>query len=78
MKQKKKFMGGKMSNCYDIEIKMNYFNENDSYEDMLEKKKEFEDEVEHHLSYFKEISKSEKRFVEERDDYYEDEIEEEK
>ena len=31
-----------MSNCYDIEIKMDYFYENDSYEDMLEKKKEFE------------------------------------
>ena len=28
-----------MSNNYDIEIKMDYFYESDSYEDMLEKKK---------------------------------------
>ena len=28
-----------MSNCYDIEIKMNYFNYSDSYKDMLKKKK---------------------------------------
>ena len=52
-----------MSNCYDIEIKMNYFNYSDSYEDMLKKKKEFESEVEDHLSYFKKISKSEKVFL---------------
>ena len=62
-----------MSNCYDIEIKMNYFNYSDSYEDMLKKKKEFESEVEDHLSYFKKISKSEKIFLEERDYHYEDE-----
>ena len=30
-----------MSNCYDIEIKMNYFDWGDDYEDMLEKKKNF-------------------------------------
>ena len=62
-----------MSNCYDIEIKMDYFYESDSFEDMLEKKKEFEDEIKHHLSYFKKISKSEKIFLEERDYHYEDE-----
>jgi len=61
-----------MSNCYDIEIKMNYFYENDSYEDMLEKKKEFEDEMKHHLNYFKKISKSEKVFLRERDYFYGD------
>ena len=55
-----------MSNCYDIEIKMDYFYENDSYEDMLEKKKEFEDEIKDHLNYFKKISKSKKVFLEER------------
>ena len=59
-----------MSNCYDIEIKMNYFNYSDSYEDMLKKKKEFESEVEDHLSYFKKISKSEKIFLEERNRCY--------
>jgi|TARA_R110002020_G_scaffold7490_1_gene31446 hypothetical protein len=61
-----------MSNCYDIEIKMNYFYANDSYEDMLKKKKEFEEEVKDHLSYFKKISKSEKIFLEERDYIYGD------
>ena len=61
-----------MSNCYDIEIKMDYFYENDSYEDMLEKKKEFEDQIKDHLNYFKKISKSKKVFLEERDYFYGD------
>ena len=47
-----------MSNTYDIEIKMDYFYQSDSYEDMLKKKKEFEEEVKDHLYYFKKISKS--------------------
>ena len=64
-----------MSNNYDIEIKMDYFNESDSYEDMLEKKKEFEEEVKDHLNYFKKISKSEKVFLEERDYFYGDDYE---
>ena len=64
-----------MSNTYDIEIKMDYFYESDSYEDMLEKKKEFEEEVKDHLNYFKEISKSEKIFLEERNRYYGDDYE---
>ena len=34
-----------MSNNYDIEIKMDYFYESDSYVDMLEKKQEFEEEI---------------------------------
>ena len=59
-----------MSNNYDIEIKMDYFYESDSYEDMLEKKKEFEEEVKDHLNYFKRISKNEKIFLEERDYFY--------
>ena len=59
-----------MSNCYDIEIKMDYFYQSDSYEDMLEKKKEFEEKVEDHLNYFKRISKNEKIFLEERDYFY--------
>lgn len=64
-----------MSNCYDIEIKMNYFNQCDSYEDMLEKKKEFEEEVKDHLNYFKKISKSEKVFLKEKDYFYGDDYE---
>ena len=63
-----------MSNCYDIEIKMNYFNYSDSFEDMLKKKKEFRDEIKSHLDYFMEISKSEKEFLEERDRCYGDDI----
>ena len=64
-----------MSNNYDIEIKMDYFYESDSYEDMLEKKKEFEEEVKDHLNYFKKISKSEKVFLKERDYFYGDDYE---
>ena len=54
-----------MSNNYDIEIKMDYFYESDSYEDMLEKKKEFEEEVQSHLNYFKQLAKSEKEYYSE-------------
>ena len=61
-----------MSNNYDIEIKMDYFYESDSYEDMLEKKKEFEDEIKDHLNYFKRISKSKKIFLKEKDRCYGD------
>jgi hypothetical protein len=54
-----------MSNCYDIEIKMDYFNAGDSYEDMLEKKKEFEEEVQSHLNYFNQLAKSKKEYYSE-------------
>lgn len=54
-----------MSNCYDIEIKMNYFNECDSYEDMLEKKKEFEEEMQSHLNYFNQLAESKKEYYSE-------------
>lgn len=64
-----------MSNNYDIEIKMDYFYESDSYEDMLKKKKEFEEEVKDHLNYFKKISKSEKVFLKEKDYFYGDDYE---
>ena len=64
-----------MSNCYDIEIKTDYFYQSDSYEDMLEKKKEFEDKVKDHLNYFKKISNSEKVFLKERDYFYGDDYE---
>ena len=64
-----------MSNTYDIEIKMDYFYESDSYEDMLKKKKKFEEEVKDHLNYFKKISKSEKIFLEERNYFYGDHYE---
>ena len=64
-----------MSNNYDIEIKMDYFYESDSYEDMLEKKKEFEEEIKDHLNYFKKIFKSEKVFLKERDYFYGDDYE---
>ena len=64
-----------MSNNYDIEIKTDYFYESDSYEDMLKKKKEFEEEIKDHLNYFKKISKSEKVFLKERDYFYGDDYE---
>ena len=51
-----------MSNCYDIEIKMNYFNYSDSYKDMLKKKKEFFDEAKDIMNYFNKISKIEKAY----------------
>lgn len=59
-----------MSNTYDIEIKMNYFYESDTYEEMIRRKNKFEEEVKDHLNYFKKISKSKKIFLEERDYYY--------
>ncbi len=59
-----------MSNTYDIEIKMDYFYESDSYEEMIRRKNKFEEEVKDHLNYFKKISKSKKIFLEERDYYY--------
>ena len=62
-----------MSNCYDIEIKMNYFDWGDDYEDMLEKKKEFFDEAKDIMNYFKRISKSEKAYLKEWDIMYKEE-----
>ncbi len=59
-----------MSNTYDIEIKMNYFYESDTYEEMIRRKNKFEEEVKDNLNYFKKISKSKKIFLEERDYYY--------
>ena len=56
-----------MSNCYDIEIKMNYFNYSDSYKDMLKKKKEFFDETKDIMNYFNKISKSEKAYYSEHE-----------
>ena len=56
-----------MSNCYDIEIKMDYFNECDSFEDMLENKKEFFDEVKDIMNYFNKISKSKKAYYSEHE-----------
>ena len=65
-----------MSNCYDIEIKMNYFNYSDSYKDMLKKKKEFFDEAKDIMNYFNKISKSEKVYLEEWDIMYGEEADE--
>ena len=64
-----------MSNTYDIEIKMNYFYESDTYEEMIRRKNKFEEEVKDHLNYFKKISKSEKVFLKERDYFYGDDYE---
>mgnify|MGYP003139496923 CR=1 FL=1 len=66
-----------MSNCYDIEIKMDYFNECDSYEDMLENKKEFFDEVKDIMNYFNKISKSKKAYYSEHELSFPEEVENE-
>ena len=63
-----------MSNCYDIEIKMDYFNECDSYEDMLENKKEFFDEVKDIMNYFNKISKSKKAYYSEHELSFPEEV----
>ena len=49
-----------MSNCYDINIKQNYWECSDTFEDMLKKKKQFEKQVKYHLDYFEKISTKEK------------------
>ena len=63
-----------MSNCYDIEIKMDYFNECDSYEDMLENKKEIFDEVKDIMNYFNKISKSKKAYYSEHELSFPEEV----
>ena len=45
-----------MSNCYDINIKQNYWEYSDTFEDMLKRKKEFKKQVKDHLDYFETIS----------------------
>ena len=62
-----------MSNCYDIDIKQDYWNQGDSFEDMLEKKKEFIEQVNFHLDYFKSISTKEK-YQEAYDEIYLEEV----
>ena len=49
-----------MSNCYDIDIQLDYFLSGDSYEDMLKNKKEWDKQVKIHNDYFKKISTKEK------------------
>ena len=51
-----------MSNCYDIEIKMNYFMSGTSYKESLEDLKKFQDEVESHLGYWEDTCDSEEAF----------------
>ena len=61
-----------MSICYDIEIKMNYFDECDSYEDMLEKKKEFFDKAKDIMNYFNKIARSEKVYTRHKENAFGD------
>ena len=49
-----------MSNCYDIDIKLNYFESGSSYEDMLENKKSWERQVKEHINFFKTIDTKQK------------------
>ena len=48
-----------MANCYDIDIKMDYFLSGRSFEDVLENKKRWEELVERHNSVFERISTKE-------------------
>ena len=48
-----------MANCYDIDIKMDYFLSGNSFEDVLENKKRWEELVERHNSVFERISTKE-------------------
>ena len=59
-----------MSNCYDIEIKMNYFMSGTSYEESLEDLKKFQDEIESHLGYWEDTCDSEEAFNEEWNKIY--------
>ena len=59
-----------MSNCYDINIKLNYFMSGDDYEMMLENKKEWEEEVAYHNKIFEEISSSKEKYQEAWDEIY--------
>jgi hypothetical protein len=49
-----------MSNISDIHIQQDYWNQGDSFDDMLTKKQEFLNAVKFHLDYFESISTKEK------------------
>ena len=59
-----------MSNCYDIEMQMNYFMSGTSYEESLEDLKKFREEVESHLGYWEDTCDSEEAFNEEWNKLY--------
>ena len=59
-----------MSNCYDIEMKMNYFMSGTSYEESLEDLKKFQDEIENHLEYWEDTCNNEESFNEEWNKIY--------
>jgi|TARA_R110000765_G_C18486570_1_gene553366 hypothetical protein len=64
-----------MANCYDINIKIDYFLSGDSYETMLENKNKWEKEVSEHNKYFEGISTKEKYQKEWNEVYGESEVE---
>jgi hypothetical protein len=49
-----------MANSYDIDIKLDYFLSGSSFEDVLENKKRWEEEVERHNDFFESINTKEK------------------
>jgi len=49
-----------MSNIFDIHIEQDYWNQGDSFDDMLVKKQEFLEVVAFHLDYYDSISTKEK------------------
>lgn len=60
-----------MSNCYDIDIKLNYFESGSSYKDMLENKKAWERQVKEHTNFFKTIDTKQK-YIKKWREVYED------
>ena len=64
-----------MANCYDIDIKMDYFLSGSSFEDVLENKKRWEELVERHNSVFERISTKELYQEEWNNIYGESEVE---
>jgi len=64
-----------MANSYDIDIKLDYFLSGSSFEDVLENKKRWEEEVERHNDFFESINTKEKYQEIWNDFYGESEVE---
>jgi hypothetical protein len=60
-----------MSNCYDIEIKMNYFLDGTSYKEALKDKERLKDWYQDHISYFDNITFSQETFYQAKKEFYE-------
>ena len=59
-----------MSNCYDIEIKMNYFLSGTIYKESLEDFKKFKKWYADHEDYWETITESKEAFYEAKEEIY--------